>query len=57
MNNPTEEHMEAVNRILRYLKMTLGRVLLSNEVEVYSDVDWARDASDRRSTSGYCTYV
>ena len=25
MNNPTEEHMTAVQRILRYLKMTLGK--------------------------------
>ncbi|RVW83633.1 Retrovirus-related Pol polyprotein from transposon RE1 [Vitis vinifera] len=35
MNNPTEEHQEAIYRILRYLKMT----------------------PNRRSTSGYCTYV
>ena len=28
MNNPTEEHMEVVNRIWRYLKMTPGKGLL-----------------------------
>lgn len=28
MNNPTEEHMEVANIILRYLKMTLGKGLL-----------------------------
>jgi len=44
MNNPTEEHMEAINRILRYLKMTLGRGLLykkggNRNVEIYSDTD------------------
>lgn len=32
MNNPTEEHMEAVTRILRYLKMTPGKVLYSRKV-------------------------
>lgn len=62
MNNPTEEHMDAVNRILRYLKMTPGRGLLykksdNRNVEIYSDADWAGDILDRRSTSGYCSYV
>ena len=28
MNNPSEDHLEAVNRILRYLKMTPGYGLL-----------------------------
>ncbi|RVW92733.1 Retrovirus-related Pol polyprotein from transposon RE1 [Vitis vinifera] len=59
MNNPTEEHMEAVNRILRYLKMTLGKGLLykkndTRDVEVLSDANWVGDVLDRRSTSGYC---
>lgn len=62
MNNPTEEHMTAVYRILRYLKMTPGKGLLfrkttKREVELYSDADWAGSITDRRSTSGYCTYV
>nr|CAN77272.1 hypothetical protein VITISV_018551 [Vitis vinifera] len=46
MNNPTKEHMEAVNRILRYLKMTSGKGLLykkndTRDVEIFSDADWA----------------
>lgn len=62
MNDPTEEHMEAVNRILRYLKMTPGKGLYfrkntRKDIEVFVDVDWARSITDRRSTSGYCTYV
>ena len=62
MNNPTEEHMEAVNRILRYLKMTPGKGLLYKKndkrtIEVFLDADWAGDLTDRRSTSGYCSYV
>ncbi|RVW39504.1 ABC transporter C family member 2 [Vitis vinifera] len=27
------------------------------QVEAYTDADWARSATDRRSTSGYCTLV
>ena len=62
MNNPSEEHMEAVYRILRYLKMTPGQGLFfkktgKREIEIYTDADWAGSVMDRRSTSGYCTYV
>lgn len=62
MNNPIEEHMEAVNIILKYLNMTRGKGLLykkndTKDVEVFSDEDWASDVSDRRSTSGYCSYA
>ncbi|RVW64346.1 Retrovirus-related Pol polyprotein from transposon RE1 [Vitis vinifera] len=59
---PTEEHMEAVYRILRYLKMTPGKGLFfrkteNHDTEVYSDADWAGNIIDRRSTSGYCSFV
>ena len=62
MNNPTEEDMEVVNRILKYKKMTPGRGLLyekndSRKVEIDSDAAWAGDVSDRRSTFAYCSYV
>ena len=62
MNNPTEDHLDAVNRILRYLKMTPGLGLIfrkskSREVEIYTDASWAGEQTDRRSTTGYCSYV
>lgn len=62
MNNPIEEHMEAVNIILKYLNMTRGKGLLykkndTKDVEVFLDADWAGDVSDRRSTSRYCSYA
>ena len=44
MNNPNEEHMEAVYRILRYLKLTLGKGLFfeknqRRDIEVFNDAD------------------
>ena len=62
MHAPSHEHLEAVFRILRYLKGSLGRGLLYKnhghlQVEGYTDVDWAWSVTDRRSTSGYCTFV
>jgi len=27
------------------------------EIEVFTDADWARSNMDRKSTSGYCTFV
>ncbi|KAL3821330.1 hypothetical protein ACJIZ3_007235 [Penstemon smallii] len=57
-----EEHMNAVYRILRYLKGAPGKGLLfsKNEaptIEGYTDADWAGDQLRRRSTSGYLTFV
>ncbi|RVW92035.1 Retrovirus-related Pol polyprotein from transposon RE1 [Vitis vinifera] len=62
MHNPLRKHMEAVYRILRYLKMTPGKGLFfrkteNRDTEVYSDADWAGNIIDRRSTSGYCSFV
>ncbi|KAL5840582.1 hypothetical protein ACOSQ4_013190 [Xanthoceras sorbifolium] len=62
MNDPREEHMQAVYRILRYLKMTPGKGLLfekhsDRDLKIYTDADWASSMVDRRSTSGYCSYV
>jgi len=54
--------MDVVERILRYLKSTPGKgILFSNhgnlKVEGYTDADWAGSKDDRRSTSGYFTFV
>ena len=62
MNNPNEEHMEAVYRILRYLKLTPGKGLFfeknqRRDIEVFNDAGWAGSVQDQRSTSRYCTYV
>ncbi len=62
MHCPSEEHMEAVTRILKYLKSSPGKGLMFSkndhlEVEGYTDADWAGNISDRKSTSGYFTFV
>ena len=62
MHSPNSKHFEAVYRILRYLKGTPGKGLLYKaqghlKIEAYTDADWAGCIEDRRSTSGYCTFV
>ncbi|KAE8180027.1 hypothetical protein CF336_g9438, partial [Tilletia laevis] len=58
-SDPTEEHMEAAKRVLRYIRGTAGAKLTfggdrsEEEVEGYVDADWAADRDDRRSTSGF----
>jgi len=58
LNSPCEDHWNAVIRIVKYIKGSPGKGLLYGHnnhtiVVCYSDVDWARSPSDRRSTSGY----
>lgn len=59
MENPTELHMMAVKRNLRYLKGTtdLGMCYKKGggvgELVAYSDSDYAGDLDDSRSTLGY----
>lgn len=61
-SNPGPDHFNATERILRYL---LGskkdKLTLSGKGEfgitVYCDSDWASDTSERKSTSGYATYI
>ena len=62
MHCPSKDHMDAVGRILQYLKSDPGRGLMfSNnghlDIEGYTDVDWAGNLFDRKSTSGYFTFV
>ena len=63
MHNPGKQHMNVVMRILRYIKSAPGKGILftktSNyqDIMVYTDADWAGAIDDRRSTSGYFTFV
>ena len=62
MHDPKQDHMEAALRIVRYLKGTAGMGMLFKKnghfsISGYTDASWAGDLSDRRSTSGYFTFV
>ena len=61
MTNPTDVHLQAAKRILRYLKVTLtSRILLKPGpifLSAFSDADWAGDLSARRSTTGFIAFL
>ena len=61
MHAPRTSHMEAVHHILRYLKTCPGLGLFftagqQTGVSCFTDADYAGSKSDRRSTSGFCTF-
>lgn len=69
MENPTELHLQAAKRVLRYLKGTTGFGIFykkggddgiffergggDDELIAYTDSDYAGDLEDRKSTSSY----
>ncbi|RVW21623.1 Retrovirus-related Pol polyprotein from transposon TNT 1-94 [Vitis vinifera] len=62
MHCPSEAHMNAVTRILWYLKFSPGKGLMfrknnHSNVDGYTDADWAGNISDMKSTSGYFPFV
>ncbi|PKU80138.1 Retrovirus-related Pol polyprotein from transposon TNT 1-94 [Dendrobium catenatum] len=62
MQNPLIIHFNDLKRLLRYIQGTLhfGISLFANSklnLLAYVDSDWAGDSSDRKSTTGYCTFL
>ena len=62
MHNPSNQHMSAVNRILAYLKSSLGKGILFSkhghlDIEGYTYFDFTGSKLDRKSTSGYVSFV
>jgi hypothetical protein len=61
MNTPTDIHLTAAKRILRYLRGTLDHRLHYTpgpiSISAFSDADWAGDPNDRRSTSGLLFFL
>ncbi|XP_050119416.1 uncharacterized mitochondrial protein AtMg00810-like [Malus sylvestris] len=61
MQTPRTIHLQAVKRILRYLKGTIDSGLRFTKgaqfLTAWSDADWAGCPVDRRSTSGYCVFL
>ncbi|PKU71322.1 Retrovirus-related Pol polyprotein from transposon TNT 1-94 [Dendrobium catenatum] len=61
MQYPTDQDFKALKRLLRYIKGTITYGLPINtgplELRTYTDADWASDSSDRKSISGYCSFL
>ena len=63
MHNHGKKHMNAIIFIFRYLKGAPGKGIMFTKyadlqsIKVYTDADWASAIDDRRSTSGYFTFV
>lgn len=58
LENPTETHVTAVKRILKYVKSTIDYGIkfdshVSLDLDGFSDADYAGDKVTRRSTSGH----
>ena len=62
MQSPTQQHWEALKRLLRYLfgivhhGLLLNRHSSSYNLHAFSDADWARDTDDYISTTAYIVY-
>ena len=62
MHDPREPHLQAIKRILRYIKGSIshGLQLYKNsplDLIAYSDADWAGCPTTHRSTSGFCVFL
>ncbi|XP_072080996.1 secreted RxLR effector protein 161-like [Arachis hypogaea] len=62
MHDPRERHLQAVNKIIQYLKASPEKGLLFKKerilsMKIYTDADCAGSIIDRRSTSGYCMFL
>ncbi|GJZ28589.1 retrovirus-related pol polyprotein from transposon TNT 1-94 [Tanacetum coccineum] len=62
MEAPTEQHMAAMKRVLRYIQGTSSFGVCykkkgSDQLVAFSDSDYAGDYDNRRSTSGYVCFL
>ncbi|RDX92968.1 hypothetical protein CR513_24839, partial [Mucuna pruriens] len=62
MHDPRERHLQAVERILQYLKASPGKGLLfikegTLSMEIYTNANYIGSVVDKKSTSGYCMFL
>ena len=62
MESPRQVHLQAVKRIMRYIKGTTTFGLFyssSKKIEIvgYLDNDWGGDSDERKNTSGHCFMI
>lgn len=62
LSAPTDTHLQAAHKILRYLKNNPGQGLMYSAnselcLNVFADADWATCKETRRSITGFCVYL
>ncbi|XP_020696174.1 uncharacterized protein LOC110109444 [Dendrobium catenatum] len=61
MHQPSNADYQALKRLLCYIKgtVTYGLPIRSGDLTLraFTDADWAADSMDRKSISGYCTFL
>ena len=61
MHKPGRVHWEGALQVLAYIKRAPGRLIYRRHshlcIEAYSDAGYVGDKGDRKSTTGYCTYI
>ncbi|PKU78410.1 Retrovirus-related Pol polyprotein from transposon TNT 1-94 [Dendrobium catenatum] len=61
MQKPSTKDFTALQRILRYIRGTIeyGLPLTTGSLQLrtYTDANWASDHLDRKSTSGFCSFL
>ncbi|KAF5470109.1 hypothetical protein F2P56_010649 [Juglans regia] len=62
MDRPSEVHMQATHRILRYVKGSIGQGILFSsqcdlQLKAFSDSNWAAYLETRRSITGFCVFI
>lgn len=61
MSNPTSTHLEVAKRVLNYVRGTLSYGIHFSPgpltLTAFLDADWAKDPSDKRSTTGLLVFL
>jgi hypothetical protein len=62
MQNPTDIHLQAAMKIVKYVKKEPGKGLLFPArsdmcLRGFADVDWGGCVDTRKSTTGYCFFI
>ena len=62
LSRPTDLHMNAAHKVLRYIKGNPGQGLLFSAssdltLQAFADADWGTCPDSRRSVSGFCVFL